>query len=88
MSAIFCMHVLLKQKLFNAECHLVKGGSSTKVLSPDLLYIHVFLLNSCSLSEMLCFTAYTWIYSKNTDESLDECRRMYTSVDESPDECR
>ena len=36
-----------------------------------------------------------WIYSKNTDESLDECRRVtdecmqvQTSVDESLDECR
>ena len=48
-----------------------------------LLYHLLFTVSG--ISYCMCLSV---IYSKNTDESLDECRRMQTSVDKSLDECR
>ena len=57
------------------------------------VFAQSFIYNLTSLyAYIILFLFYRilirWIYSKNTDESLDECRQMQTSVDESLDECK
>ena len=45
MSETFRMHLLLKQKVLDAESSLPKEGSPAKALFPKPIYIHFFFAN-------------------------------------------